>query len=82
MLMKQDEILYPCNWSYKVIGTSRDDLYRDIKQIMSQRSYSLEDSRKNGKYISLNLSLTVDSKMERNLIFQALKSSSSVKMVI
>ncbi len=80
--MNKEEIFYPCQWSYKVIGTDRNELDRDIRKIMSDREFSLEESKKNGKYISLHLSLIVHSKMDRNLIFQALKSSVSVTMVI
>jgi uncharacterized protein len=80
--MKKAEITYPCEWSFRVIGKDKEHLAGDIKKIMSDRMYRMEESNRNGKYVSLNLKLTVDSKQERNLIFAALKSSANVTMVL
>ena len=80
--MKKAEITYPCEWSFRVIGLDKEAMTEDIKNIMADRSYTLIESNKKGKYLSLNLSLNVDSKNERNILFAALKSSASITMVI
>jgi putative lipoic acid-binding regulatory protein len=73
---------YPLSWSFKVIGLDKTDMVRDIELIMAQREYSLEESNKKGKYLSLNLTLTVASDAERTSVFNTLKNTDSVTMVL
>ncbi len=80
--MNENKLEYPRSWSYKVFGLQRQDMVRDITLIMAQREYSLQDSKQNGKYLSLNLTLTVGSEAERNSLFTALKNTDSIKMVL
>ncbi len=80
--MKKAEITYPCKWSFRVIGLDKEAMTGDIRNIMADRAYTLGESNRKGKYLSLNLSLDVDSRNERNILFAALKSSTSVTMVI
>lgn len=60
------EIDYPCEWSYKLIGREEAAL-REAVDIIVQADYSLVHSRKStgGKYLSLELSLTVSTEEER-----------------
>lgn len=80
--MDKKDIKYPRGWSFRVIGLNKEDMERDIKLIMAQRKYTLEESNKKGKYLSLNLSITVGSEAERNSVFNALKNTDSVTMVL
>lgn len=76
------DIKYPCEWSFRVIGLNKTDMERDVVLIMAQRKHTLKEANKKGKYLSLNLSLIVGSKVERNSVFNALKNTDSVTMVI
>ncbi|QEN06738.1 DUF493 domain-containing protein [Oceanispirochaeta crateris] len=80
--MKKNKIAYPCTWSFRAIGINKEDMIRDIKIIMASRKYELKDANKKGKYLSLNLSLWVHSEIERNGIFNTIKSCDSVTVVL
>jgi len=82
IFMKKKEILYPCSWSYKLIGMSRDDMENAVKPLMKHKEFTLTDSHKKGKYLSLNLSLHVESEEERLSFFSALKDCPGIKMVL
>lgn len=60
------EIDYPCGWSYKLIGREEAALRAAVDTVV-QGDYSLVHSREStgGKYLSLELSLTVSTEEER-----------------
>lgn len=86
------EIEYPCPWTYKVIGADENDLRRAVKVMLDvcldrasgDRAWELSRSRTSsgGKYISLNLTLTVESEEERNALYDGLKDCPEIVMVI
>ena len=82
--MKEPEITYPCNWSYKVIASDRDYIAKTIPELLESREYEFAESNqsKTGKYTSFSVSLGVSSEEERDNIFNILKSLPSVKMVL
>jgi len=80
---KRPEIAYPCEWSYKIIGNNVDKILEAIENAVSGLKYDVTSSNisKNGNYYSLNLKLTVPNEVVRDLIYQKLDSSDSVKIV-
>jgi len=80
--MEKQEITYPCTWSYKIIGLDREAMDREVRTILDRKKYTLTDSNKKGKYLSLNLSLIVESESERNSLFNSLKESPVIVMVL
>jgi putative lipoic acid-binding regulatory protein len=80
---KRPEINYPCEWSYKVIGNNIDRMLEAIESAVSGLNYDVTPSNisKNGNYYSLNLSLIVPNEVVRDLIYQKLDSSESIKIV-
>jgi putative lipoic acid-binding regulatory protein len=86
------EIEYPCPWSYKVIGRDEDDVRRAVKVTLEvcldrgsgDRAWELSRSRTSdkGSYVSLNLSLTVNSEEERDALYAGLKDCPEIVMVI
>jgi putative lipoic acid-binding regulatory protein len=77
------EITYPCEWSYKIIGNNIDKILEAIENAVSGLKYDVTPSNisKNGNYYSLNLKLTVPNEVIRDLIYQKLDSSESIKIV-
>jgi putative lipoic acid-binding regulatory protein len=82
--MDKVEIVYPINWSYKVISKNRELLESSIKEIFLDRAYDLQFSKtsKTNKYTSLELSLVVHSDEDRIFIFDNLKKNKNIIMVI
>jgi len=80
---KRPEINYPCEWSYKIIGTNVDKILEAIESAVSGLKYDVTPSNisKKGNYYSLNLTLTVPNEVVRDLIFQKLDSSDAIKIV-
>ena len=78
------QLVYPCDWCYKVVGREREVLEAAIKDVILERSHKIEHSNtsKTGKYVSLNLELLVHNEDDRNFIYEALKAHTAVKMVL
>lgn len=81
---RKPEIDYPCNWFYKIIGTSVDEMISVVEEIVTGYEYEITPSNisSNEKYFSLNLKVFVPSEMVRDSIFQKLEQHSSIKFVI
>ncbi len=78
------EITYPAKWQYKVVGTNRAMLEREVIDVVFEKDYTISFSHASsgGKYVSLSVDVVVDSEEERNLIFQRLTGLKSVARVI
>jgi len=83
-LDKELGLEYPCNWEYKLITDSSDDLKDSIKELLGKRNYKLVFSKKskNGKYDSYILSLVVHSDEDRKSIYESLKKDKNIKIII
>jgi uncharacterized protein len=81
---RKPDINYPCNWFYKIIGTSVDEMIIAVEEIVVGLEYEITPSNlsSNGKYISLNLKVFVPSEIMRDLIFQKLDNHLSIKFVL
>ena len=75
---------YPCNWEYKLITDTKDDLKNSLKELLGNRNYKLIFSKKskNGKYDSYLLSLIVHSDEDRKNIYESLKKDKNIKIII
>jgi putative lipoic acid-binding regulatory protein len=80
---QRPEITYPCEWSYKIIGNNVNKILEAIESAVPGLKYDVTPSNisKNGNYYSLNLKLTVPNEVVRDLIYQKLDSSESIKIV-
>jgi len=81
---KKPNIIYPCNWEYKVIGMDVDKMIKAIEFITEGMDYKVSPSNvsSKGNYFSLNLTVFVTSEVIRDTIFTKLKSNEFVKMVL
>ena len=75
---------YPCQWLYKVIGSDHEQLQQAIKKIIADTpcEITLSNSSSSGKYLCLNLEITVQSEEERNSIYLNLKAHPHIKIVL
>jgi uncharacterized protein len=80
---KRPEIIYPCEWSYKIIGNNVEKMLEAIEIAVSGLKYDVTPSNisNKGNYYSLNLTLTVPNEVVRDIIYQKLDSHESVKIV-
>lgn len=82
--MEKPVIEYPCNWSFKVIGSDESFMRKAVETTMGDSIYSLRVSNasKTGKYVSLNLETVVRDEDHRNQIYEDLKAAPPIKMVL
>ena len=76
------EIDYPCEWNFKLVGRSEEDLRAAVDEVVPG-SFSFVPSRasKTGKYLSFELSFTVHDDEERRGIGQRLHDHPAVLFV-
>jgi putative lipoic acid-binding regulatory protein len=81
---KKLELTYPCNWNYKVILASHEEISKIASEVLGEREHTVRKSNnsKNGKYKSHNVSLLVHNDDDRVEIFQQFKCHECVKMVL
>jgi uncharacterized protein len=89
---QRPKIDYPCPWGFKVIGTDEETVRQAIRDCLRdcldprdvERPVEIGNSRTSGggKYISLGLTVEVESEDERNAIFRALADQPEIKMVL
>jgi putative lipoic acid-binding regulatory protein len=81
---QRPQIDYPCVWQYKLIGMNRQAVLAAVAVHIGDAPYSLSDSRRSGagKYISMNLEVSVDSEEQRLRWHQMLAADPAVKVVL
>jgi len=81
---KKPDIKYPCPWGYKVIGLDEQALRAAVHDCLPDIDPQLTVSRTSasGKYVSLNLTVTVTDETHRNAVFAALANHVDIRLVI
>ena len=81
---ERPDIEYPCEWGYKIIGTSQECLEACVFEIMGSRDYTTGKGKSSskGKFYALTSTCTVASEEDRNALFKAFQDHADVKMVI
>ncbi len=84
MEQEKPDITYPCQWSYRIIGTHEAPIKNSVEALVTDKKYKLVSSNtsSSGKYVSMALSLIVDTEEERLSLFNALKANDEIKMVL
>ncbi len=82
--MEKQVVKYPCQWSFRIIGTETELIRCAVEDYMKEASFKLSASNKSssGKYVSLNLETIVLDEKSRNKIYIDLKNMACVKMVL
>ncbi|MCD6585083.1 MAG: DUF493 domain-containing protein [Desulfobacteraceae bacterium] len=81
--MEKQIVEYPCQWSYRIIGTEEEVIRSAVKEYMKEAEFQLSASNtsRSGKYISLNLEIIVLNEDARNKIYLDLKTMPCIKMM-
>ena len=75
---------YPCPWDYQVIGEDEDSLRQAVEQVLAGAEHVLTLSNRSakGRYLSLQLTVTVRDEVERLDLFEALRQHPAVRFVL
>lgn len=78
------KINYPCLWQYKIIATGSREIREVVDEHLGDAPYSLSASNRSsgGKYVSMNLELTVNSDYHRLRLYEVLTAHPAVKVVL
>jgi len=78
------ELDYPASWVYKIIGADEELLRRAVLEVIEDEEVSLEVSKRSsgGKYVSLNVTVVVVSDEHRVGLYEALRKSEHVRIVL
>ena len=78
------DIDYPVEWTYKVVGPDEERLRAAIAEAVGSAEHTIRPSRtsSSGKYVSLELVVTVTDEQQRLAIGQALHDHVDVKFVL
>ncbi|MBB5347593.1 DUF493 domain-containing protein [Desulfoprunum benzoelyticum] len=77
-------IVYPCIWSYKVIGEEADLLRQAILQACAPHPVKITVGRssRGGRYHSLEATIEIGDEQTRLTIFERLKNHPAVKILL
>ncbi len=69
---KKAKISYPTKWGFTVIGRDKEKIEQAIKKVIGDKIHSCKFSKtsKNGKFHSYQAHCEVDSKQERDRLYQ------------
>lgn len=81
------QLTFPCDYPIKVMGEDVDNFQEEMLVIIrrhatfDEASISQRSSR-NGRYLSLRVTITATGEQQLKTLFEALKSSGRVQMVL
>lgn len=75
---------YPCQWVYKVIGASEQELRDAIALIMVDRAHTvtMSNTSSSGKYVSLNVEIEVVDEEDRRNVYEVLCAHAATKYIL
>ncbi len=75
---------YPCRWTYKVIGSDREEMEKAIGEIIRGCDCTIAPSNtsRNGTYRCLNVEVVVHDEGHRIGVYEKLRSHPVIKMVL
>ena len=78
------QIVYPCEWQYKIIGESAKVITELVADHVHEKDYILTRSNvsSGGRYVSMSLELTVQSEKRRLELYRVLAEDPTVKVVL
>ena len=81
---KKPEIVYPCLWTYSVIGQDEEDLLLVVGEVMRGRDPKTSFARQSPhkKYTAMHVDVMVADQDDRDALFQAFRDHPKVKFVL
>lgn len=82
------KIEFPCAYPIKVMGEDVDDFSTAVLQIIRSHAPDLDESSisyrssRNGRYLSLRVTITATGESQLKAMFEELKASGRVQMVL
>lgn len=82
----KDLLEFPTNFTFKVVGKSRDDLALDVKNVMEQHAKVIDEAKlqpsAKGTYVSVSLSIRAENIEQVETLYKVLGDIEGVRMVL
>jgi uncharacterized protein len=77
-------IEYPCRWGYRIIGESKVAIQQVVEKFAAGRPFhlTLANVSSGGRYVSMNLEITVDGEEQRRALYHLLAGDDAVRIVL
>jgi putative lipoic acid-binding regulatory protein len=81
---KKPEIVYPCQWTYSVMGRDEEDLRLCIGEVIRGRKHQVSFARQSSgkKYTAMHVDVWVVDESDRDALFEAFRDHPKVKFVL
>jgi putative lipoic acid-binding regulatory protein len=78
------DIQYPCRWQYRLIGENREAILEAIRSTVDVDACTISDGNVSagGRYLSLNLQLSVNDEDERLRLYQIFSNHPAIRVVL
>jgi uncharacterized protein len=78
------EIQYPCRWHYRLVGEERAAIMAAIDALIEKRDCVISEGNvsSGGRYLSLNLEITVVDEAERLRLYQLFAGHPAIRVVL
>lgn len=78
------QIQYPCRWQFRLIGEERAAVIAAINAVVDATGCEISDGNvsSGGRYLSVNVEMTVDGEAERQRLYQRFAADPAIKVVL
>jgi uncharacterized protein len=78
------DIQYPCQWHFRLIGESREAILDAIQGSVDMAACKISEGNvsSRGRYLSLNLELTINDEAERLRLYQVFSKHPAIRAVL
>ncbi|MDD3618236.1 MAG: DUF493 domain-containing protein [Desulfobulbaceae bacterium] len=82
--LRKPRIDYPCLWQYRIIGESKVAIRKAVEEYVRLQPFSLTPANvsSGGRYVSMNLELTVHGEEQRLALYRLLAGHPAVRVVL
>ena len=78
------DIFYPCRWQFRLIGEERAASIQADEAVVDLSSCALTEGNvsSGGRYLSVNVEMTVNGEAERLRLYQQFAANSAIRVVL
>ncbi len=78
------DIFYPCRWQFRLIGEERAAIIQAVEAVVDLSACAITEGNvsSGGRYLSVNLEMTVNDEVERLRLYQQFAASSAIRVVL
>jgi len=78
------DIFYPCRWQFRLIGEERVAIIKAVEAVVDLSACSITEGNvsSGGRYLSVNVEMTVNDETERLRLYQQFAANSAIRVVL